>query len=98
MEGITAKELEYRIHEILKYGSIIYGPHVKQRMEDRNYTIPDILHILRHGKVLDNFKDQGSDKYHCEVHGEDLEGCKGGVITIVIKNAKLKIVTVLGGL
>lgn len=97
MDIITTQELENRIHEILDKGNIRYTSHVKERMSQRNYHFADVLHILRYGKVLENFKDQGNDTYHCEVHGEDIEGCEGAVITIVIKNTKLKIVTVLGG-
>jgi len=97
MEGITAKELETRIREILENGTIRYTFHVKEKMAERKYSIEDVLHILKNGNVLDNFVDQGNEEYHCEVRGEDLDGEKGAVITIVIKTTKLKIVTVLGG-
>ncbi len=57
----------------------------------------DVRHILKNGKIF-KFTQEGNDRYRCEIHGEDLEGCMGGVITIVIKNTKLVIVTVLGGI
>jgi hypothetical protein len=65
-------------------------------MAERNYTIGDVLHILKNGKIL-KFNKKGDDKYHCEVHGEDLEGYSGAVITIIVKNTRLVILTVLGG-
>jgi hypothetical protein len=66
-------------------------------MAERNYDVGDVLHILKNRKIL-NFHNQGNEEYHCEVHGEDLEGHKGAVITIVINNRMLVIVTVLGGI
>ncbi|SRR3989339_534793 len=96
MEGITTEELESRIHEILDYGRIILSGHVGERMGERNYAMGDIKHILRRGKVL-KFECTGNEEYRCDIHGEDLEGVKGAVIAIVIKNYRLIIVTVLGG-
>lgn len=96
MPAITAEELEARIIEILDYGRIVLPNHVCERMGERNYAMGDIKHILKTGKIL-NFKNQGKEEYHCEIHGEDLEGVKGAVIAIVVKNFRLIIVTVLGG-
>lgn len=53
--------------------------------------------IMRSEMFCLKFEKQKLEKYKCEVHGEDLEGVEGAVITIVIKNIKLVIVTVLGG-
>jgi len=97
MGGITPEILEIRIREILNYGSVIYPAHVKKRMAERNYSFGDIRHILVKGKVR-SFAKEGNEKYRCEVHGEDLEGDHGAVITIVVGNTKMIIVTVLGGI
>lgn len=97
MESVTHEELEARIHEILNYGSVRYNySHLRQRMDERNYTIGDIRYILQNGQIID-FEKEGNEKYRCRVTGEDLEGDKGTVIVIIIKNTQLKIVTVLGG-
>lgn len=93
---ITTDEIEERIREILDYGKITISDHVSQRMEERNYEMSDIIHILKCGKVL-KFNKERNEQYRCEVHGEDIEGVKGAVIAIVIKNYRLIIVTVLGG-
>lgn len=97
MGDMTAEELESKIREILDHGLLIYPGHVKERMIERNYDMGDVRHILKYGKII-KFNQEGNDRYHCEIHGEDLEGCMGGVITIVINNTKLVIVTVLGGI
>jgi hypothetical protein len=97
MEEITPEILETRVREILDYGSVIYSDHVQARMSERHYGIGDIKYILKNGKVK-SFTKEGNEKYKCEIHGEDLEGCQGAVITVVIKNVKLIIVTVLGGM
>jgi len=73
-----SEELEARIREILNNGTVRYNPHLKTRMAERNYEMGDVLYILRNDKVL-KFKKQGNDKYHCEIHGEDLEGYRGAV-------------------
>jgi hypothetical protein len=96
MEGIKPELLEKRIREILIGGSIIYSDHVKERMSERGYSLPDVLYILRNGKVT-SFTKEGNERYKCEIRGEDLEGRQGAVISIVIKTVKLIIVTVLGG-
>jgi hypothetical protein len=97
MGDITTEKLKSKIRGILDHGLLIYPDHVKQRMIERNYDLADIRYILRNGKIV-KFNQEGSDRYRCEIHGEDLEGCMGGVITIVIKNTKIVIVTVLGGI
>ncbi len=96
MESITANELKARIKEILDYGNVIFSNHVNTQMVQRNYSIADVLHILRVGEII-NIQDQGMEQYKCKIHGEDLEGALGTVIAIVIKNYKIFIVTVLGG-
>ena len=96
MADITSKDLKDRILKILENGRLFYSDHVKKRMVERNYEISDVLHILRHGHIL-KYTRKGVEKYRCEVHGDDLEGCKGVVITIVIENTRLIVVTVLGG-
>jgi len=97
MEGIRYEELETRIREILNHGVIRYNqPHLTQRMTERNYSMGDIRHILKNGKIIDVQKE-GNEKYRCTVRGDDLEGDSGAVIVIVIKDKKIFIVTVLGG-
>ena len=97
MASITAEELKARICEILDYGSVILPGHVKKRMHERGYHMSDVRCILKNGDIT-TFSNEGNEKYHCEIHGEDLDGHKGAVITIVTKNTKLVILTVLGGL
>jgi hypothetical protein len=96
MDGITADEIGARIREIVDYGEIRFSDHVSRKMNERNYNIRDIIHSLRNGKIL-KFIKQKDEEYHCEVHGEDLDGYRGAVLAIVIKNVKMVIVTVLGG-
>ena len=96
MDDITAEELEARIREIVDYGKIRFSDHVSRKMSERNYNVRDIVHILRNGKIL-KFTKQKDEEYHCEVHGEDLDGYRGAVVAIVIKKVKMVIVTVLGG-
>ena len=97
MDNITAEEIEARIREIVDYGKIRFSDHVRERMEERQYSLRDVIHILKNGKIV-KFSQEKTEEYKCEVHGEDLDGNQGAVITIVIKNVKMVIVTVLGGM
>ena len=96
MVDITNKDLKDRILKILEKGRLVYSDHVKKRMVERNYEISDVLHILKYGEVL-NFTRKGEERYLCDVHGDDLEGYRGAVKAVVIKDTRLIVVTVLGG-
>lgn len=96
MKGITSEALKGKILNILENGSLIYSNHSKKRMRERNYETSDILYILKNGNVL-NFSKKGKERYLCEVHGDDLEGYRGAIKIMVIKETRLIVVTVLGG-
>ncbi len=64
-------------------------------MADRNYTVPDVKYILKTGNVTGSEKHKNTYRYN--VHGEDLEGHPGIVVTAVVSKAKMVIVTVKGG-
>jgi hypothetical protein len=96
MDNITVEELKANIHEILNCGRVIYTDHTKKRMVERNYCFGDIRHILQNGTIK-TFNEKKTEQYVCEIHGKDLEGDEGAVIVLIIKNVKLIIKTVLGG-
>jgi len=96
MDEITADDLKNKIHNILDSGRVIFLDHTKRRMKLRGYSFGDIRHILQNGSILE-FTKKKTEQYVCKIHGEDLEGDEGAVVILVIKDVKLIIKTVLGG-
>lgn len=96
MDPLPLKDAESLIREIIKCGSVVLSKHARKQMRDRGYNTQDVYHILRHGEVKKIEENpRGRSKYH--VHGEDIEGHKGIVVTAVVSEGRLVIVTVLGG-
>ena len=96
MDQLSHKDAANLIREILQYGSVVFSKHAREQMRSRGYHAQDVYHILKHGevkKIEENPK--GQPKYH--VHGEDIEGHKGIVVTAIANMGRLIIVTVLGG-
>lgn len=91
-----AGELEGRINEILSSGRVIYSGHAKKQMAKRGYSIGDVHYILHVGTIK-KYTEKGKERYECEIHGKDLENDDGAVIILIIKDIRLIIKTVLGG-
>ena len=97
MEPLSFKEAEKLIREISQYGRVIPSTHARRQMKERNYTMRDVFHILKHGKIKKREENpDGQYKYH--VHGKDIEGHKGTVVAAIVSRELLVIVTVLGGM
>ena len=96
MDQLSSKDAENLIREILQYGSVVFSKHAREQMCSRGYDAQDVYHILKHGEVKKIEQNpEGQPKYH--VHGEDIEGHKGIVVTAIESAGRLIIVTVLGG-
>ena len=96
MDSLPLKDAESLIREIIKCGSVVFSKHAREQMRSRGYSAQDVYHILRHGKVKKIEKNpKGSCRYH--VHGENIDGHKGIVVTAIESKGKLIVVTVLGG-
>ena len=64
-------------------------------MRERGYHLSDVRHILKHGILQKTELHSESYLYH--LHGEDLDGHPGTVVTALISKLKIVIVTVKGG-
>jgi len=77
-------------------GSISFTKHARKQMALRGYTTQDVLHILCSGMVMDpDLKPNG--QLHCRVEGRDLDGDRGVVVTAILDESQLLVITVLGG-
>ena len=99
MDDLSSERALIIIHEILanrSSGSLSFTTHAKKQMGPRGYTTQDVVYILEMGKILDiELKPNG--QWHCKVEGYDLDGDRGIVITAIINEDHLLVITVLGG-
>ena len=99
MDDLSPERALSIIHEILankSSGTISFTKHAKKQMGPRGYTTQDVVYILETGKILEiELKPNG--QRHCKVEGYDLDGDLGVVITAIINENHLLVITVLGG-
>jgi len=99
MDVLSSDRALIIIHGILENrssGSLSFTKHAKKQMGPRGYTLQDVVYILETGKILE-IEPKPSGQWHCKVEGYDLDGDRGGVITAIIDENHLLVITVLGG-
>ena len=87
------------IRDILKnttQGTLAFTKHARKQMALRGYTTQDVIYILETGQV-DEIVLQPNGECYCKVKGYDLDGDIGAVITAIINENSLLVITVLGG-
>ncbi len=97
MKFDPSKELSEReLKDLLACDRTVYPcKHAKDRMQERNYSLRDIMHIVAHGTLIKSefFSDSASWRYLFK--GEDLDGDNGGVVLSVNNQYRFVIITVL---
>ncbi|MBU1744959.1 MAG: DUF4258 domain-containing protein [Proteobacteria bacterium] len=99
MEDLSSESALILIHEILanrSSGSLSFTNHAKKQMGARGYTTQDVVYILETGKIME-IRLETNGQWHCKVDGYDLDGDRGVVITAIINENHLLVITVLGG-
>lgn len=96
MEALSEEELKKTILEIFDHGSVVPSEHAREMMREGGYNMADVKHILKHGALKKTEFSKKSYGYRYHIHGVDLEGHPGAVVT-AISNLKIVIVTVMGG-
>lgn len=84
------------ILEIMESGSIVFTNHAKDRMGMRGYTVQDVLKILSTGTIA-RMDEERAGRFRCEITGMDINDEPGTIIALVIRRARIIIITVLGG-
>ena len=87
---------KFAIKAARKYPNITWGPHVKQRMEERDISIRDVLNIIDSGKINDPPEyDNEHENYTYRIIGKDIDGKKRTlVVGINQKEEMLELITV----
>ncbi|MHB8788437.1 MAG: DUF4258 domain-containing protein [Desulfobulbaceae bacterium] len=75
-------------------GNLFYGRHVKKRMRERNFTIQDILFILQQGALARKEYKEEFENWVYSIRGTDLEGEEGRVVTAIVSESAIQIITV----
>jgi hypothetical protein len=99
MDDLSSERALILIHEILanrSSGSLSFTKHAKKQMGVGGYTTQDVVYILETGKIMD-IRLETNGQCHCKVEGYDLDGDRGVVITAIINENHLLVITVLGG-
>ena len=85
------------VKEIIRFGNIVYGRHVRQRMLERGYTTRDLLYIFKEGRIIKNNFNHDRQNWSYTFQCEDLDGTPGAVVTAILDHRTLFLITVLGG-
>ena len=99
MDDLSSDRALILIHEILanrSSGSLSFTKHAKKQMGARGYTTQDVIYLLETGNILD-IEPKPNGQCHCKIEGYDLDGDRGVVITAIINENNLLVITVLGG-
>lgn len=77
-------------------GTLSFTKHARKQMVLRDYTTQDVVYILETGSVR-GIELKPNGQWHCRIEGCDLDGDRGIVITAIIDEHRLLVITVLGG-
>jgi len=83
------------IREIASFGSVEYGDHLTRRVRQRNFSLRDILYIFNNGRVTEKEYNKKRKNWKYKIVGKDLDGDKGVVITAIISDRRIYVVTVM---
>ena len=100
MDDLSSDRALILIHETLanrSSGSLSFTKHAKKQMGSRGYTTQDVVYILETGIIME-IRLETNGQWHCKVEGYDLDGDRGVVITAIINENHLLVITVLGGM
>ena len=101
MKFDPSKQLsENKLKDLLAYiqgsgGSVILSKHAKERMQQRGYSLRDIMYIIANGSLADSEFNDAFANWKYTFKGEDLEGTEGGVVFSVGRHYQCIIITVL---
>ena len=95
-EDITLEKAGSLVRNAAGRGNLIYSAHVKLRMRERGFSIHDVLFILQHGKLTGKKFKEDHGNWTYTIQGQDLDGYDGRVITAIISEQTLHVITVTG--
>ncbi len=92
---LTASVAQKRIRELAQVTeNVIFGPHARQRMKEREIFDVDVLRVLRNGFVDEAPEMTERGEWKCKITLKIRGGRNAGVVTIFLHNGRLFIKTV----
>jgi Domain of unknown function (DUF4258) len=93
--AFTAEDAQKRVREIAwESKQVIWTDHALERMQERGFTLPEVLTSLRGGYVDEPPTEEAYREWKCKVT-KNFRGRTVGVITVVLdQQGQLVIVTV----
>lgn len=73
-ERMDENQARNYLRNIAKTGYILASQHCRRRMNERNVSTEDILHVLMWGETEELKYDDQHQNYKCQVKGDDLDG------------------------
>ena len=83
-----------RMQEAIRNRQYIMTLHAEEEMDDDDFSIFDIEHIVFTGKIIDRQKDQITKDWKYLIEGESFSKCLAGVVAKLSITGKLVIITV----
>ncbi len=76
-------------------GTIIITGHAKERMQERGYSLRDVVHIISNGSLVNSEFNEPMENWKYKFEGIDLEDTAGGVVFSIASQNTCVIITVL---
>jgi alanine-alpha-ketoisovalerate/valine-pyruvate aminotransferase len=91
---------EAELKELFRYisssgGTVILSKHAKERMQERGYSLRDIIHIITNGSLTRSEYNESFANWNYTFKGKDIDGDAGGVVLSVDTQYNCVIITVL---
>ena len=91
---LSNEEATLRIRHILSCGTAHFSNHARGRMQSRNFTDQDVIHILETGNISDKEYNDSRGNWKYKVSGMDIDGEEGIIVTAVLDADNQLIITV----
>lgn len=91
---LSGHEAIVLIKDIIENYQVIILPHTRGRMEERGYSDQDVIHVLETGVVASTEFDGERKNWKYRVEGTDIDGVEGVVITAIVSDYRLVVITV----
>lgn len=82
------------IKHILENGRIVYSGHLRDRMNERSFTMQDITCAMETGTVIEQEFDEENRNWKYKIEGKTIENDTAVVVSAVIERNKILIITV----
>lgn len=89
----SLKKVQNDICDIFERGNIVTTLHIKERMQARNFSMQDIMHVIEHGRLKQNFLwNEKCSQWNFDIKGLAIDG-EPLTVRLAIEKNKLILIT-----